>query len=401
MERIALQQAIEILLARTNKIKDTECVSLWDAAGRILAEDAIAQRNQPPFPRSPLDGYAVRSADVVNTSKESPVKLTVIDEVTAGHVSEKNVEEGTAIRIMTGAPIPLGADGVIRQEDTDYGEAIVEVYKGVKAYQNYCYAGEDYEAGAKLLNAGCVLGSVEIGVLASLGMDKVQVYRRPKAALITTGDEILLPGETLLPGKIFDSNLYALGSRLMMWNLDVIAKDRAEDDAEVVAEKIRNVAEDADIIITTGGVSVGKKDIMHDVLNILECERLFWKISIKPGMPTLCAMYNGKLLICLSGNPFGATVNLELLVRPLLEKMTGNKKFALCKKQAVTKAEFLKPSPVTRYVRAFYRNGEVSIPEGSNASGILSSMAGCNALIEIPAGTEAVNVGDKVWVVVL
>lgn len=401
MEKISLAKATEILLGRTEKITEIESVSLWDAVGRVLAEDAVAERNQPPFPRSPLDGYAVRSEDVKDASKEHPVQLQVIDEVTAGHVSDKKMEAGTAIRIMTGAPIPDGADGVIRQEDTDYSEDVVVIYKGIKSYQNYCFEGEDYKAGTTLLREGTVLGSVEIGILASMGCEQVTVYRRPKLALITTGDEVLLPGEPLLPGKIYDSNLYTLGSRLQTWNLDVVARERAGDDADVVADRIRKASETADIIITTGGVSVGKKDIMHDVLKILECERLFWKITIKPGMPTLCAVYHGKLLICLSGNPFGATVNLELLVRPLLEKMTGNKMFALSKMQAVTNAEFLKPSPVTRYVRAFYENGQVSIPDGSNASGILSSMAGCNALIEIPAGTEAVNVGDKVWVIML
>ena len=401
MERITLQQATEILLERTEKITETETVSLWEAVGRVLAEDAVAERNQPPFPRSPLDGYAVKSTDVIHASKEHPVKLQVIDEVTAGHVSDKFLDEGCAIRIMTGAPIPSGSDGVIKQEDTDYGEEMVEIYKGIRAYQNYCYAGEDYKAGTIILQEGCVLGSVEIGILASLGKEKVQVYRRPKAALITTGDEVLLPGEALLPGKIYDSNLYTLGSRMLMWNLEVTARERAGDEAGLVAERIRKAVEDADVIITTGGVSVGKKDIMHDVLKLLECERLFWGVKIKPGMPTLCAVYNGKLLICLSGNPFGATVNLELLVRPLLEKMTGNQAFALCRREAVTKAEFPKKSPVTRYVRAFYQDGEVRIPAGSNDSGILSSMAGCNCLIEIPEGNEGINVGDKVWVVML
>lgn len=401
MERISLQQATEILLDRTENITETECISLWDAAGRVLAEDAVAKRNQPPFSRSPLDGYAVRSQDVEGASKVQSVKLQVIDEVTAGHVSDKILAEGCAIRIMTGAPIPLGADGVIRQEDTDYGEEVVEIYQGIKAYQNYCFAGEDYKAGTTLLSEGTVLGAVEIGILASLGMESVTVYRRPKIALLTTGDEVVLPGEALLPGKIYDSNLYTLGSRMRMWNLDVVMKERAGDVAELVAERIREAAKAADIILTTGGVSVGKKDIMHDVLKLLRAERLFWRITIKPGMPTLCAVYEGKLLICLSGNPFGAAVNLELLVRPLLEKMTGDKRFALCKKQAVIRAEFLKSSPVTRYVRAFYKDGEVGIPEGSNASGILSSMAGCNALIEIPAGTEAVHVGDKVWIIEL
>lgn len=151
----------------------------------------------------------------------------------------------------------------------------------------------------------------------------------------------------------------------------------------------------------TGGVSVGKKDIMHEVLNILGCERIFWKIAVKPGMPTLCAQYEETLLICLSGNPFGAAVNLELLVRSVLSKLSGRKDLKLKRLQAVAENNFPKKSTVTRYVRAYYEDGKVRIPKGSNASGILSSMCGCNCLIEIPAGTPKIETGDEVWIVLL
>ncbi len=401
MEGLALEQAVAILLDNVEKIMDREEISLWDAAGRVLAQDVTAQRDQPPFPRSPLDGYALRSEDIQTAVKDRPAVLQVIDEVTAGHVSAKTVEKGTAIRIMTGAPIPDGADCVVRQEDTDYGEERVEIYQKVGAYDNYCRAGEDYRAGTTLLLKGSLLGSVEIGVLASLGMEKVQVYRSPRAAVITTGDEIMLPGESLRPGKIYDSNLYTIGTRLLSWGVTLTDRGRAGDDAAQVADRIRTAAQKADLIITTGGVSVGKKDIMHEVIQRLGCERLFWKVAIKPGMPTLCARYQGKLLICLSGNPYGAAANLELLVRPVLAKMSGRPDLCLKRKQAVSDSVFPKKSKVTRYVRAFYEDGYVRKMEGSNDSGILSTMCGCNCLIEIPAGTEALKKGDAVWVVML
>ena len=336
MERLTLEQAVAILLGRTEKIEDTEEILLWDAAGRILAQDVTAQRNQPPFPRSPLDGYAVRSEDIQTAAKDTPAVLRVIDEVTAGHMSEKTVASHTAIRIMTGAPIPDGADCIVKQEDTDYGEEMVQIYQKVGAYENYCFAGEDYRAGTKLLSKDSLLGSVEIGVLASLGMEKVCVCRRPRAAVITTGDEIVLPGETLEAGKIYDSNLYTIVTRLSAWGVWVTDRGRAGDDARLVADRIRAAAENSDIIVTTGGVSVGKKDIMHDVIKLLDCERLFWRVAIKPGMPTLCAVYQGKLLICLSGNPYGATANLELLVRPVLAKLSGRNDLALKRKRAVS-----------------------------------------------------------------
>ena len=401
MSELRIEEARQLLLAHTVRIEEKERVSLWEAAGRVLAEPVTAQRNQPPFPRSPLDGYAVRSTDIQGADPEHPARLSVIDEVAAGHVSKRRVEEHTAVRIMTGAPIPEGADCVIRQEDTDYGEDTVQIYAEVKAWQNYCFEGEDYKKGTILLEKGTILGATEVGILASLGLQTAAVYRRARAALLTTGDEIVLPGEELPEGKIYDSNLYTIGTRLRQWGTELVCAERASDRAELVADKLRQAAEHADILITTGGVSVGKKDIMHEVLQILGCERLFWKVAVKPGMPTLCAVYRGKLLICLSGNPYGAAVNLELLVRPVLAKMTGIKSLDLKRVQAAAQNGFPKKSGVTRYVRAFYEDGQVTMTDGSNASGIMSTMCGCNCLLEIPAGTQSVQKGDPVWAVLL
>lgn len=399
MSGLILEQAQNLLLERVNMIKDVEEVTLWDAVRRVLAKDIYAEHDQPPFPRSPLDGYAVRSGDISTASKDQPVRLRVLEEVDAGHVGSKCVEPGTAVRIMTGAPIPDGADCIVGQEDTDYGEETVEVYESIGSYENYCYAGEDYKAGTKILGEGMLLGAVEAGILASLGLESVSVYRSPKAAVITTGDEIILPGEELAGGKIYDSNLYTLVTRLRMWGMEVTAKERVGDDAAFAAERIREAAGNADLVITTGGVSVGKKDIMHEVVKLLGCETIFWKIAVKPGMPTLCAQYQGKLLICLSGNPYGAAVNLELLVRPILCKMSGRPDLKIRRVRAVTESTFSKMSRVTRYVRGYYENGSVRIPDGSNASGILSTMCGCNCLIEIPAGTQRLEAGDEAVIV--
>lgn len=403
MQAIKLREAQQILLAHTTKIADTESVGLWDIQGRVLAEDIIAARSQPPFPRSPLDGYAVRSVDIAGADETQPVRLTVIDEVLAGHTTEKQVGEKEAIRIMTGAPIPTGADCIVRQEDTDYGEKEVQIYTSLKPYENYCLKGEDYQAGTKLLSAGLRLGAVEAGILASLGYTQVLVYRQPAVALLTTGDEAILPGEELQPGKIYDSNLYALGSQIRNWGAELREKGSLEDDVENVAEWIRKAAKKVDLLVTTGGVSVGKKDIMHEVLVALGCEKLFWKIAIKPGMPTLCAIYQGKLLICLSGNPFGAVANLELLVRPVLAEMMGREDLRLQYRKAKFQGEFLKASKVMRYLRANYEQGTnvVRKKEGSNASGILSSMSGCNCLIEIPAGTKCLEPEAEVEVILL
>ncbi|MCD8019970.1 MAG: molybdopterin molybdotransferase MoeA [Clostridiales bacterium] len=201
MENLTLSEAEELLLANVSPIGETEDISLWDAHGRVLAEDIIASSNHPPFSRSPLDGYALRSEDIQGASKDHPVTLRVIDEVTAGHCTHKTVETGQAVRIMTGAPIPTGADCILGQEDTDYGDVIVTVYETLRPYENYCFEGEDYKAGAILMKKGVLLRGPEIGILASLGRTKVQVTRKVRIAVLTTGDEIVLPGEPLKEGQ--------------------------------------------------------------------------------------------------------------------------------------------------------------------------------------------------------
>ena len=401
MEPLSLEESTRILQEHCTSVTETEICSLNDVIGRILAQDVTAGHEQPPFPRSPLDGYAVRSEDIAGAGKETPVKLKVIDEVTAGHVSGKYVESGTAVRIMTGAPIPDGADCIVKQEDTDYGADYVEIYRSVRAWGNYCFAGEDYKKGTVLLKEGMILGAVEIGVLSSLGLTEVAVYRRPKVMVLTTGDEVVLPGKPLGPGQIYDSNLIILSSRMKQWDMEVVYAGQSEDEPEATAELIRRYIQDVDLVVTTGGVSVGKKDIIHDVFKILPCRQLFWKVAIKPGMPTLCGMYQDKLLICLSGNPYGAVANLELLVRPVLAKMTGRDDLELSRREAVLENSYLKRSPTTRYLRAHYQDGRVRIAAGSNDSGILSSMCGCNCMIEIPAGTEQLLEGDRVCVVLI
>jgi molybdopterin molybdotransferase len=398
---LTLEEAQERLKSKVQEIADVETVPLWEAGRRVLAEDVSATYRQPPFDRSAMDGYAVSSVDTAGAERERPVKLRVIDEVCAGHVTEREITPGTAVRIMTGAPIPKGADCVIRQEDTDYGETEVCIYHAGKRYENYCFAGEDYEQGECLLRAGCVLGAVEIGILASLGRECVQVRRRPRVAVISTGDEIIAPGEPLRPGKIYDSNLYTVVTQLESYGAEVPCRECAADDAAYVAGRIAAVADDVDLIVTTGGVSVGKMDIMHEVLRLLKAEPLFWKIAVKPGMPTLAAFWKNRLLICLSGNPYGAFVNTELLIRPAIGKLAMRPELEIRRAKAILLDSYRKKSPVTRYLRACCQGHQVRLSDGSNDSGIFSSLHGCNCLIEIPAGTPEVLAGEEVEIIFL
>lgn len=401
MSVLSLQEALNILLDYTKVIEETECVALWHARSRVLSENIVAKHNQPPFDRSPLDGYAAFSGDIVTACQENPAHLRVIDEVCAGCVSAKEVVPGTAVRIMTGAPIPKGADCIVRQEDTDCGEDVVCIFRPEKHFGNYCFAGEDYRKGKTVLKKGCLLNAVEIGILASLGYEKAAVYRRPKAGVISTGDEIVLPGRELSPGKIYDSNLYSVAMQLEAYGVEMVFRECIPDNAVLVANQIGKAATDVDLIVTTGGVSVGKMDIMHDVLKLLGAKRLFWKIAIKPGMPTLAAVYQGALIICLSGNPFGAVVNTELLVKPVISKMSQRPDIAGKKMKATILNSYPKKSPVTRYIRGYYQNDQVWIADSSNASGVLSTMSGCNCLVVIPAGSAAVCPGDEADVILL
>lgn len=401
MERNTLTEATKYLLENIAEIEEVEEVDLWHAGKRVLAEPVVATLDQPPFPRSPLDGYAVRSEDIKDASKEHPVKLKVIDEVVAGHVSDAYVENGTAVRIMTGAPIPDGADCILGQEDTDYGEEIVNVYESIRHHQNYCFQGEDYKAGKSLLPKDTVLSTVDVGVIAGTGRECVKVYRKPRVMLVTSGDEVRLPGEPLSGGKIYDNNLHMMAMQMEFWGVDVVSKERVEDIPEILADRIREMAGQVDFIITSGGVSVGKKDIMHEVIKLLGAERIFWKIAIKPGMPTLCAKYHDTVILCLSGNPYGAAVNLTLLGRPVFAKMMHREDLDLERRNGIMINGYPKKSGVTRYVRSRYKDGQITIADGSNDSGILSNMCGCNCLLEIPAETEKVEPGEEMTVVMI
>ena len=405
MEGISVEQAMEQILQYTPVINETEEVELNKAGGRILTQDMVAEFNNPPFDRSPVDGYACKAEDLAGASSEHPVKLKVMEEIDAGQYSERVVESGQAVRIMTGAAIPKGCDCCIFQEDTDYGEETVEIYREVKQWDNYCFAGEDFKKGTTLLKKGTHIGYVEAAVLAGMGAAKVPVYRRPKVVLLTTGDEVVEPGNPLPAGKIYNSNMTMLSARMMELGIEPFYMEAVKDNPQVMAEKIKEIAEQADMIITTGGVSVGKKDIMHESIRLIDAERIFWRVNMKPGMPTLFSVYGnasgGKVpVISLSGNPFGVAVTIELLIRPALEKMMQNPAIGLKEVTGVMADDFVKGIKGRRFIRAYWENGRFHLPNGLHSNGVLSSMAGCNCLIDTKTmedkESKSLKTGDKV-----
>ena len=295
----------------------------------------------------------------------------------------------------------LTADAVIRQEDTDYGEEKVHIFKPVNPYDNYCFQGEDYKAGACLVHKGERMDAANTALAASMGYDSVAVFREPRIAIIATGDELRMPGEDLEAGQIYTSNQFLLAGRLKELGITQLTVRKAPDAPAKVAACIRELAGSHDLIITSGGVSVGKKDIMHDVAENLGCRKLFWRIRFKPGSPAMAFMYDSTCVLCLSGNPFGAGAGMELLVRPALSYLTGDAGFLAKEESAVMSEDFPKPSKMRRFLRAVLTGEEVRLSKGLASSGVLSTLKDCNCIIDIPAGSPGLKRGEEVCVRIL
>ena len=399
--RIELEEAVSIMEAHVHEINEYEELNVEDANGRVLGEDVYSMINNPPFDRSPLDGYALRAEDTIGASRENPVALKVIDEVFAGSYSEKTLQKGEAIRIMTGAKMPQGSDCVIRQENTDEGMDNVEIYEELKVHANYIFEGEDIKKDSLIMKKGEVLPYVHIGILASMGYSKVNVKRKLKIALFVTGDEVSEPGKPLLEGKIYDSNMHLFGARLKELGMELTKCEIIGDDYKVVGDKIKEAMKVSDIVMTTGGVSVGKKDILHEALPYIGAEMLYWKVNLQPGTPAIFSMYDNKPILSLSGNPFATLATFEILGRPVLSKMSGNSEMNIRRTTGIMESEFNKKSRIRRFVRAYYNEGKVKLLDKNHSSGILSSMIGCNALIDIKPGTEKLEIGNTVDIILI
>lgn len=401
---IPLELGIELFKQnfKTNAIEiKTEIIDLRNANQRILANDILAKIDNPPFNRAPIDGYACKSIDLRNATKDNPTTLRVVGEICAGDDSVVEVNNGECVRIMTGAKIPDSCDCCIRQEDTDYGVTFVKIYKTASANQNFCFKGEDYEKGTLLLSKGTKLSYIEIGVLASTGYGSVEVVELPKIAIISTGDEVVEPTENLTSSKIYNSNSYMIYSRLIELGFKDVSTIHISDDYLQVYENIKKLADENTIIITTGGVSVGKKDIFHEVVKCEGVEQIFWKLQIQPGTPIMLSSYQNTPIISLSGNPFASLVNFEIFVRETLYYLYSDEAIKPTKATAVLKEEFNKKSNKRRFIRAKLFNGEVKFNHTQHSSGVLSSMIGCNCLIDIPAGKEKLNIDDLVDVYII
>lgn len=401
MEGVSLEQAIKILTANTAEIFDVESVPLLEALGRVTTEDFFATLNNPPFDRSPLDGYALRSADTFGATPATPKKFKVVGEECAGDFFAQEIKCGEALRIMTGAAMPKGSDCVIRQEDvTTEGDNVFVPYS-LRAHENYCFTGEDVKVGQLLVKGQTKLRSAHIAIFAAQGANKIKCFRQPRVTFATTGNELRNIGDRPFENgsSIYNSNLYLIASRLKELGFEPNILGNLPDDADECAKKILMHQNETDLLITTGGVSVGKKDIMHEVVRKLGT-RLFWRIEMKPGAPAIGWKGNGFIGVALSGNPFAALATFELLARPVLAKLSHCEELRCRRKRGILVNGFKKSSPGRRIVRACVDDGRVYLPE-RHESGVLFSALDCNAFVDIPAGSKELSAGEEVEIILL
>ncbi|MGG7144616.1 gephyrin-like molybdotransferase Glp [Clostridium nigeriense] len=396
---ISLEEAIDILNEKVNNLDDKE-VTLFNGLKKVLSEDVYSKINNPPFDKSAMDGYAIKVKDSFMNNK-----VKVIDKVYAGEVCKSFVTENTAVKIMTGAPIPKGANAVIKQENVIVEGKNIVITSNVKENENICIEGEDISKGDLLISKNKKLDYADIGILASSGINKIKVFRKPKIAFISTGDEVMDIGDKLLDGKIYNSNKYSIISRILELGYDINKIIHINDDYKEIGSKIEEISKEVDLIITTGGVSVGEKDLLKDAIDSISGEKLFWKIMIKPGSAVLCSKVNEVIVISLSGNPTAALTTFELLGKTTLEKLSGNKKIKINREKAILAEGSIKKSLKRRFVRGYFEIKEykqyVYITQKKSGNGILSSTINSNCIIEIQANNKEIQNGDLVDIIKL
>ncbi|MEM7434087.1 MAG: gephyrin-like molybdotransferase Glp [Myxococcota bacterium] len=380
------------------QVLGTKTVALPAAAGRHVAQDVMASFDSPPFDNSAMDGYAVRSGEVTGASVDTPVTLRVRGESRAGGEIPDALEAGTACRIFTGATMPAGADAVVIQEDTSRDGDDVRIIEASFEGRHVRAQGSDVRRGAILVRAGGKLEAGEIGLLASQNVGTVEVFRQPRVALLSTGDELEALGGSLGPGKIINSNLYVLAEMVRSVGAVPVPMPSARDDVASIEASLRE-ALTADVVITMGGVSVGEYDFVHEAFKRVGIEPEFWKVRIKPGKPLTFAQHQGTPVIGLPGNPISAMVTFEVLVTPCLRRMLGDPEPHPQPIQARLTHAYAKRPGRVEIARAVARRqgGEVTVTlKHLQGSGSLPSFVGVNALVILPSDRGDFGPNDMV-----
>ncbi len=391
------QEARALLLEQVRPV-GTERVPLEKADGRILAEPVTAVGDVPPFDRSPYDGYAFRAEDTAQASREQPVTLRILEEVPAGSMWSREVTSGTATKILTGAPIPPGANAVTKYEDTEFTAETVKIFAPSQPGDNVVPRGEDVLCGQQLAQAGTVIDSALLGTLAAQGVTFPLVYQQPTVGILSTGSELVEAGEALSGGKIVNTNRHTFTAAVR--HAGCIARNYGivGDDPEAIAAVIVRAMEECDLVISTGGVSVGDYDFTPDAMERAGVTMLIRSLKLKPGGASAYGVKNGRLYCGLSGNPASALVNFYAVVLPALRRLLGHSQPLLPELTVTLKEDFPKRSPRTRLIR-----GSLDLSDGTarmqvdrgQGNGVLHSLIGCNLLAEIPAGSPKLPAGTR------
>jgi molybdopterin molybdotransferase len=404
---ISVEEALEKILSFV-KVLDGVKTPILECLGQVLDEDIISAIDIPPKDNSAMDGYAVRAADVAEASASAPVYLDIIGEAKAGGISNLKVKAHITVRIMTGAFIPEGADSVVKFEDTDEtrhsGRPLkqIGILKPVERCENVRYTGEDVGKGQLILKRGTVLRPSEIGVLASLGIDRTRVIRRPVVAILATGDELIELGRPLVEGRIYNSNSYSVAAQVLRYggtpHVLGIARDTKDDLNTKISEALT-----ADLLLTTGGVSMGDYDLVKEIL-ASRGEISFWKVRMKPGKPLAFGAIEGVPHLGLPGNPVSSMITFELFARPAILKMMGKTVTQKPIVEAISESHIKNTDGRRVYARAIVRKegGKYyASTTGPQGSGILTSMSQANALAIVPEDVDAIKKGDIVKAIML
>ena len=399
---ITVEKALQAIFLNFHPL-GLEKVNILDARARVIGEDVFATRNIPPADNSAMDGYAVRHIDTKGATRVSPLRLKVIEEISAGKVPQERLKKGEVSRIMTGALIPDAADAIVRQEDTKKIGKTVIIYTSVKEGQDIRFAGEDVQKEELVISKGSVVSPAQIGMLASLGRAFVSVYQKPRVAIIATGDELVDIENDPPPAKIVNSNSYSLAAQVMECGAIPLIMGIAKDKKSELQEKFKTALH-ADLIISSGGVSVGDFDLVKDVMGEIGNAMHFWQVAMKPGKPLAFGAIKSVPMFGLPGNSVSAMVSFEQFVRPYLLKMQGHTKIFRQTMKALSSQEIQKKKGVKHFIRAIVKkekNQYIAAITGEQGSGILKSMVLANALIVLKENETKVKKGDPVTVQLL
>jgi molybdopterin molybdotransferase len=371
---------------------------LGDALGYVAAEDVHTPYPMPPFDRSPFDGFAFRGEDTAGAATETPVILKITEEIAAGDVGKIAITPGFAAKILTGARLPFGANATVKYEYTEFTNETVKLFRPVKPWQDVNRAGEELCSGAVIIRRGERLSPARLGLLAACGIGGLSVFSKPRVSLITTGSELISCGEPYQDGKIFNSSAVSLSAILTAEHF-YVSPFHARDSVDEIAEAIKAALKSSELIITTGGISVGDYDLCKAAVEQLGAEILFWKVCLKPGGAILAAVLEGIPIVCLSGNPGAALMQLYRLLLPFLRKLRGETACFDEHIELILKTPFTATSKRVRLMRGRleFQNGRVYFVQAGGQSGsVIASFAGAEALVEIPAGSPALPAGTIV-----